>query len=151
MVNVGINHQEMNVCQCKVPMSCVCIYVHMHPQKTLYCLQLSPALLPSSSVCPWQITWILAACLRNNTSLQVNRGALRSQLLFLSPWDVYIQSSRSPSQQWSCIQWGFRGGWGRWDVSAPMGNKGHLFNLWCWRDLSSLFTGCECVVIQHVV
>lgn len=125
----------------------VCFYAHMHPPRTLYCLGLSPAISPPSSALSWQIAWISAACLRNNTSHQVDRGAQRSQLLFLALWDVYIQSSRSLSQQWSCIQWGFgEGVGGRWDVSAPLGNKGHLFNLRCGGSLQP-----ECVVIQNVV
>ena len=125
----------------------VCIYAHIHPPRTLYCLGLSPAISPPSSALSWQIAWISAACLRNNTSHQVDRGAPRSQLLFLPLWDVYIQSSRSLSQQWSCIQWGFREGvGGRRDVSAPLGNKGHLFNLRCGGSLLP-----ECVVIRNVV
>lgn len=101
-------------------------------------IKLSVSCLTSAR--PWQITWILAAFLRNNTYYQVDRGALRSEFLFLSlslSRRVYIQSSRSPSQQWSCIQWGFGGG----GVSAPTGNKGHLFNLRC-GDLSNLCTWC---------
>lgn len=72
----------------------------MHLQGTLGCLTLfSCFILPPPSACPWQITEISAACLRNNTSHQVDRGALRSQRLFVSLWDVYIQSSRLQSQQ----------------------------------------------------
>lgn len=123
---------------------CECIYAHVHPPRTLCRLGLPPALPSPSPARPWQIAWILAACLRNNTSRQVDRGALRSRLLFLSLslLDVYIQSSRSPSQQWSCIQQGFGVGGAvgeRWVVSAPLGNKGHLFNLRRGGSLQPVF------------
>lgn len=58
IVNVTVSLQEINLSQLKVPMSdknkiaCRCIYEHVHPQRTLYGLQLSPALLPPSSACP---------------------------------------------------------------------------------------------------
>lgn len=125
----------------------VCIYAHVHPQRTLYCLQLSPALLLPFSACPWQITWILAACLRNNTFLQVDRGASFSSSL------PGMFTSNPPGRRLSNDHVFSRdlGGWGRWDISAPMGNKGHLFNLWCRGSLQPVYGMQPCCYSAHCI
>lgn len=126
------SHKELqgwHMCECVFVL--VLEFMHYAPTKDIIQPMLSPAAPPPSSVRPWQIPWILAACLRNNTSHQVDRGALRSQVpCSLGCLYPILQLAVSAMIMYSVGIGGGVGIWGETAISAPVGNKGHLFNLW---------------------